>query len=206
MIINPYALGAPAPPPSVTWDPGHVDSLVSLSNGNLTATRTGSGDSGYSAGIATVGRSTGRRMYEIVADSATYGPSMLNGIANASQPLSSYVGSDLNGWSWNGNSGLYYHDASQPGTSPSFGYGSGDVLGFYIDLDTGDLWISKNGVGNNGTVGSTGSRDYSGIPAGAMFPAFSFTRNSSPAHQVTLHALSADVVYPVAGFTPWGDP
>lgn len=130
---------------------------------------------------------------------------MLIGFAQAGQPLNSYVGSDVNGWSWNGNSGLYYHNGGNPVSSPGFGFTTGDVIGFYFDLTAGDIWFSKNGVGNHGTIGVAGTRDFIGV-TGTFFPAFSFTRNTAPAHQVTLRTSSSTVQYPVAGFTPWGDP
>jgi hypothetical protein len=102
VIVNPYIISEILPT-GIGWDPANVDSLVALSNSDFTATRTGSGDSGYSAGLATLALSNGKRFFEIVADSASYGPSMLIGFAQAGQPLNNYVGSDVNGWSWNGS-------------------------------------------------------------------------------------------------------
>jgi len=107
---------------------------------------------------------------------------MAVGIAKSTANLSSYLGSDANGYSYVGSNGNKLNNA----TSTAYGstYGNSVVIGVAMDLDNGTLTFYRNGVsqgtafsGLSGTFyaaeGTTNNGDASTANFGAT--AFSFS-------------------------------
>jgi len=137
-----------------TWNPADKGANVTLSNGNLTTTNT------TTASIvrSTIGKSSGKWYWEVTVNS-TYGHA---GIANATESLNTYVGSDANGWAYNSLNGLLYTNGTTSGTNATWST-VGDVIGFALDLDAGTLKFYKNGT--------LQPSYFSGIPGGTYYAA-----------------------------------
>jgi hypothetical protein len=189
---------------AVTWNASDKDSHVTLSGGNLTATFAPAAAS-RAAVRATSGRSSGTRYWEVTI---TSGINLTVGVANATFPLTDFVGQDANSWGYS-SSGSIYHSGSVVATGGSIA--TGDVIGFLLNMDSGTITFYKNGVPQGTLSGLTGTI-YPAISAsasavmvgnfGATAAAYNYddpasTATGSPA--VTRPAVSAGVSYTVAG-------
>lgn len=158
-----------------TWNPADKGTNISLSNGNLSISTTSTGGMVRSV----IGKSSGKWYWEVTK---TGGSDMAVGIAKSTANLSSYLGSDANGYSYVGSNGNKLNNA----TSTAYGstYGNSVVIGVAMDLDNGTLTFYRNGVsqgtafsGLSGTFyaaeGTTNNGDASTANFGAT--AFSFS-------------------------------
>lgn len=180
----------------VTWNPDDKNANFTLSNGNLTAT---SAVSGKKSIRATVSKNANKYYWEISVDAGTANR-IHTGVANASMPLSYYVGQDANSWGYYSNDGKTYHN----GTYASYGdsYTVGDIIGVAIDITAGKMWFSKNGVWQNSgdPVAGTGEA-FSGI-SGDLYPAHCcYWVNTA----VTASFMASSFTYSIpSGFTVLG--
>ena len=135
-----------------TLDPANKGANVTLSGGNLstsiTATLTGMVRS-------TIGKSSGKWYWEVTP---TGGSVNIIGIANSSGTLTSYPGSDVNGFGYAQNALKWNSSSSAYGAS----FTTSDVIGVALDMDAGTLIFYKNNV-SQGTA-------YTGI-TGTMYAA-----------------------------------
>ena len=162
---------------TITWNPDDKNANITLSNGNLTATST---NIAHKAARATESKNSGKWYWEITVDAAVDTKINFIGVGNGSATLASYVGSDANGWSYQGNivaPGYKYHSAA----SVAYGndYVDGDIVGVALDLNAGKIWWSKNGVwqASGDPVAGTGEA-YSGL-TGDIYPMVSLYQNSN---------------------------
>jgi hypothetical protein len=193
-----------------TFDPNNTDSGITLSNGNLTAMDNGTGGS-YAACYATLSKTTGKWYWEVTLDAAPAEDpwtDLCHGICEAGYDLTSYLGADDTSymvWGYDGDS--YYDDSGQ---AYSESIDIGQVMGFGLDLDNGELWMSLNGVWQgispNGDILNRIHPMYTGV-TGPTFPAIS-TENEGD--QVTINFGATPFVYPIptgySAYTPPGDP
>ena len=101
----------------------------------------------------------------------------------------------------------YYWDGDKYNNSINTAYGEtyaqGDIIGIAVDLDTGKIWFSKNGVyqASGDPVAGTGEA-YSGL-SGTLYPGTGLYRLNNAS---TIRGLSTDVTYaPPTGFNVWND-
>jgi hypothetical protein len=118
-----------------TWNPLDKGPSVSLSGGNLVAS-----GSSINAVRSTIGKSTGTAYWEVTPTAGLY--SMI-GVSDAVAPLNNYPGSDTHSWGYCSNDGTLYYSSNSPFGSA---YVDGDVIGIALNMNTGKLWISLNGV------------------------------------------------------------
>lgn len=137
-----------------TLNPADKSSLITLSNGDLTASHN---DGNYHCARATVSKAAGKWYWEVTI--GTMGAYAIVGIMKAAAALDSYMGFDANGWS-------YWSDARKFNNGSQSAYGAsftaGDVIGVALDIDAGTLTMYKNNV-SQGVM-------YTGL-TGTFFPA-----------------------------------
>jgi hypothetical protein len=166
---------APAVAASTSWstDPGPD---ITLSNGNLTATRS----AGFSYGaIKTVGgASSGKKYFEVTITTQPAPSFNLIGIGNAS--FGAPLGNDANGAGLD-TSGSLHINGLQVGAVISTGWFPNDVLGIAIDLTAKKFWVRylsmSTGTWNNSATADpatgVGGFDISTLAAGPYFIAYS---------------------------------
>jgi hypothetical protein len=165
---------------TATWNPTDL-SGVTLSNGDLTATGTGTGGGqvrGTRSGTAT-------RYFEIHVDNGGSAGSIYLGLANASQSLTTGYAGNPNGISYFNNGYAEWPGGSGSGAS----YATGDVIGIRLLSSTAEFY-------KNGTLQFTAG----GIPAGAVYPIVGVYTTTSV---VTANFGATTFASPPSGATPW---
>ena len=178
MICLPASIGllrphSSTPPSSTTWNPADKASEISLSSGNMVATRTATNSNQWRLVRVTESRNAGKLYAEIVNNvSPTNG--LMVGVCSASLPVNSYPGSSSTSFGYHANDagpGYCYNNAVQ-----SFGDGSRVGVGSYariaIDFDAGKLWLGSASAWKNGGDPSAGtSATYTFTPNADLFVA-----------------------------------
>jgi len=116
------------------------------SNANLTVSF---GTSEFTPAQTTIYPTSGKWYWEAVWVS---GSNARIGVQNTTVASTDF-GSDTAGWRWE-NGGAIYNNATLITVSS---YATGDVLGFCLDLDSGKLYVSKNGTWQNSAVPASGT-------------------------------------------------
>jgi hypothetical protein len=159
---------------TTTWNPSDKNAGIALTNGNLTATRSGgSGDAGVRSIAST---STAKVYWEITADTLTNTNNAF-GVANSTWNLTWVDGSFNNAGSW--------------GLNALLPYASGDVIGVALDATARKVWYRVNG-GSWGPSGDpaagTGGRDISTL-TGALY-ALVFSNPNGDGHTANFGATA----------------
>lgn len=141
-----------------TWNPADKGAQVTLSGGDLMATR----NAGAGMVRATQGKSSGKWYWEITYTTAG---NQNNGVANASASLTNYLTSDANGW------GFWADDGNNNCAAGLGAFADGVVVGFALDMDAGTLTIYKNNALQGGGPMCTGI-------TGTIYPAWSCENNA----------------------------
>ncbi|HHT8991157.1 TPA: SPRY domain-containing protein [Burkholderia cenocepacia] len=153
-----------------TFNPGYKHSSIALSNGNLTATFSGT----QAVVLGTNGYASGKHYFEIAFTSGSSSGNSSIGIAPGNEPLSNQVGYDDNSGAvavFQG-SGAIYINGSKVGSGSGFST-AGNVVGVAVDADQKLVWFRTgtgqwNGSGTADPVAGTGGISYS--IAGNVFP------------------------------------
>jgi len=120
------------------WDESTKGTGVTLSNEGLTATSTSGGWETVRSALA-IGPSYPYFEIKIEASSNT-----MLGVCVGSVPSTSYAGQYANGFTLHGADGNLYHAGSN--TMQNMTFATGDVVGVYVNLETGQLTYYKNGT------------------------------------------------------------
>jgi hypothetical protein len=139
-----------------TLNPLQKGSNVTLANGNLDQSTTASNGTVF----ATIGLTSGKWYWETLHTGADQ--TGIYGIAKATGSLSSYPGSDANGWSY-----AYTGEKYNNGSGSAYGntFTTNDVIGVAFDADAGSLYFYKNGVAQN-----SGTAAFTGLTSAPYFP------------------------------------
>ncbi len=132
-------------------------SYISLSNGNLTATRL-SGGGAYQNVRTELSVTTGKYYWEMYVNSSI--DDNFVGIITPSLSTSAYptqISQGATWWNWPG----WYPSTTAP--APPI-WGTGDRLMFAMDLDSNKLWFGKNGTWLSGGNPATGANPSFGSP------------------------------------------
>lgn len=155
-----------AAPTFVSYNPADKTAEITLSNGNLTCTGSGS----VWRGVRTTGpKSSGKWFKRFRVDeihTVGFTSSAITGVATASYGLSNYVGSDTQSWGIQAKGSSTQLTTWHNGSNNTHGTGV-DVGGYLllaVDIDAGKLWMGPVG----GYVGG-------GDPATGTSPTFTFT-------------------------------
>jgi hypothetical protein len=137
--ISVAVLNTIVPPPTgityATWNPSDKSSKVSLSNGNLTASRNG----GVGIVRAKIGKSSGKWYWEVKLNTAT---DQFVGVANSSANLNRTLGYNASGWSMVMDDGVKFHIGNQ-GSYGTMGH-NGDTVSVLLDMDAKQISFYKN--------------------------------------------------------------
>lgn len=139
-----------------TWSPTDKAPNFTLSNGDLTATLTGSG---FDSLRATFGKSSGTGCFEITFNGISADQPFV-GVGTASAALAGYfVGLDAYGWGYFSGGGKFRN-----GVQTGYGgaWNTGDTMMVEVNIDTAIMEIFKNTV-------SQGTIDISAL-TGPIFP------------------------------------
>lgn len=189
-----------------TFDPANTGSAITLSGGNLTATRSVNGISYNSSfGLPGFTHSSGKYYCELKAillGSNTSNNAFGIGTSAAISALSSntsFIGSNSFGWSYFFTNGCF-HSGSASG--PTTGWVNGDVLMMAIDITAGKVWWGINGVWLASGNPATGANPIFTSVAGTLYPILTMFDNVS---QVTANfGATAYAFTPPTGFaTNW---
>ena len=203
--------GAAPPPVTSVWSATDAAANgMTLSNGGLTVTPSGTANWGTVRGSIT--QPAGKLYVEFKTSSAVAG-SIALGLANAgfSAAIGNYLGSANYSLGCDVKGGFNYPSTGFAITTAGGSFGglgtvaANDVLAIAIDFSTQSIWFARNNVWFSGNP-STETLPFATFVAatvGALAPGLSFI-NANPGVW-TLQATAASQKYaPPAGFTPWG--
>lgn len=155
--------------PTETLNPADKGSHLTLSNSNLTMTRSSAGGSWQTA-RGTVSKTAGKWYYEAVE---TVGLGCYFGIANNALNVDTdYVGADPGSVGYRPNGEIWNNGASIGSAAT---WTTNDTVGIAVDLDNHKIWCRKLGGAWNAGGTANPSTNVGGyaIPAGTYFPGFS---------------------------------
>ena len=181
-IVAAQAPGAPPAPTYATFDPANKHADIVLSGGNLTATKAGT--DALRSVRSTLGVSSGKHYWEITTIQGGFNaPYMLLGVGTSGVNLAASVGSNASGWSYYQETGQKYNN--NIGAAFGASWSNNDVVGIALDMNTGSVWFSKNGVWQGGGDPAAGANPaYTGL-SGLIYAYASLYRASGGyAHRV----------------------
>lgn len=183
----------------VTFNPSDKDPVVTLSNGNLTATNP---TDTYGAVRANVGKTDGNWYWEFTVDVLDVSTDCWLGASGAIDGLSNVIGS------YNPRAMLRttgeISSLSLNTTLSGFSYGVGDVVGVAIKVATGETWFHINGVyyafGNPSTGAAPTCNAGTPDPGDSIKPWFG--ADNSPGDTTVTANFGPTFAYPVpSGFS-----
>jgi hypothetical protein len=156
--------------PATTWNSADKSSIITLSNGDLTAT---AGALSGSNSVRTVaGKSSGKYYCEF--SSLVVGGNLFIGAANSSLVVESggFAGQAADSFGYYSVLGDVFLNSGSIGTVAT--YTTGSLIDMALDLDNARVWFRKNNGNwnNNGSANpatNTGGFDISGLDAGPYF-------------------------------------
>lgn len=141
-----------------TWNPADKNALITLSNGNLTATAP-NGSTGEAV-RSIFGTATGKYYWEITVGTVVGGSTMTVGVGYSTMSLNNFPGRlDANGFGYAQSGAIWTNNNG--GAAYGSSYTTADIIGIALDMAAGKIWFSKNGTYQN-----------SGDPVGGTNPAF----------------------------------
>lgn len=179
----------PAPPASVTWNPADKNANITLSGGNLVATKGGT--DAHGALRATLPRDAGDAggfYFEVVVTEGSLSNFIHIGLATAGMSLGGNL-NNADGWAYYQETGAKRHN----GVTTAYGasYTTGDVIG--VLLKNGKAYFRKNGAwqGSADPDAETGEA-FAGL-TGDLYPAASLYRGQFvPRHVITARFKASD--------------
>lgn len=184
-----------------TWNPADKTAALVLSNGNLTAAHTASGED--TQGVrGTLAHDAGKRYFEVVVD-ALSGASVwfIAGVNNAGADISFF--GTLDSWLYVSD-GSTYGDGASGSTFATFA--AADVVCVAVDLDAGKVWFGKNGSWLGSGDPATGANPAFTFSGETLFPYVQFASESTGSFQGTGAFALADMAYPPPdGFLAWDE-
>ena len=156
---------------TATWDIAKKNSVITLSNGNLTAAFAG----GQAVALGNVGYTSGKYYFEVTYAAGSVSNNCSIGIAPKNVPLDSQVGyNDGTGavGAFQGSGNIYVNGSNKGGTTPFTTVGN--IVGVAVDLDDGLIWYRLNNGWWNASSSADPVAKVGGISfttGSAMFPA-----------------------------------
>lgn len=172
-----------APPPGptyATFDPANKHTEITLSAGDLLATKSSGG--ALRSVRSTLGVSTGKHYFEIKSVVGATSPFMLFGVGTTGVDLTSFVGNNASGFGYYEETGQKYTN-NTPAAFGAAWAADNDVIGIALDMDAGKVWFSKNGVWQGSGDPAAGTNPaFSGL-TGTLYAYASLYRGVAPQHQ-----------------------
>lgn len=178
----------------VAWDPATKSSQITLSGDNLIATATAAPS--WANVRAALGRSSGKYYFEIAV--TTGSADVMLGVSKNTIPSNNFCGQTADSYGYYASSGVKYNNNSSSAMGST--YTTGDVIGVAVDLTTGAIWFSKNGVWQSGDPSAGTGAAFTGL-SGTYYPCAS----NHTADVVVGRFTAASMSYaPPTGFSTWG--
>lgn len=205
MFILPVAFFAAAggpPPATTTLNPADKSALITLSNGNLTATGVGVG-TGDDLVRSTTSKTAGKVYFEGTMTGA--GAESAIGLAHTTASLTAFLGIDNNGIGIY-RSGHTFLNNSNVMSGPS--YSSGDIIGVAIDFGANLIWFRNNTTPGTWNLGGTAdpATGIGGQSIAAITGPFlvCFDVPASAAAVATVNFGNSFNQSPPSGYSAWG--
>lgn len=166
-----------------TLDPANKGADITLSNENLTATKSSNND--FDSVSSVLGVSDGKWYWEITLNS-NGSPSFFAfvGVGTSGVSTSNYVGQNSSGYGFYQDDGNVYTSAT-PSAYGSAWETNGITVRVALDADNGKVWFSTSETWPNSGDPSTGANPaFSGL-TGVIYAWISLFRSSTPAHVMT---------------------
>jgi hypothetical protein len=185
---------------TTTLDPSHLGSLVTLSNGNLTATGAG----GNSSARSIANHTSGKYYCETTIGQAS---NSIIGVIDGTASLNDWVGDSPNsaGAGSSGFSGVWFTNASGTAiASPTLT--AGHTYGLAVDMTNKSIWIKDLTGGGNWNVNASANpaTNVGGQSLTSITTAYVGVTPSGGGDNMTLNfGASAYVGTPPAGFGNW---
>lgn len=176
------------------WNASDKGASMFLTNLDLTAEGR---DGTYSNVRGTLGKSSGAWYWEMTINNRPNG--MAIGVATAAAAIAdgSIYWSSTTGWSYAGDGNKYTNGA---GAAYGAVYTTNNVIGVALNMSSGKLWFSINGVWQNSGDPAAGTGEaFSGI-SGTIYPAFGGAANGTDYVRVTMRTGLLHA--PPSGFLP----
>ena len=188
----------------VIWSPTDKHANYTLSNGNLTVTRTATTGGSYVSGRGNISRATGKWYFEVTVGTGG-GNQMGVGLADSAASLNGDTANTADGISFYSyeqsirRSGAYLVPASTA-------LAGGSVVRIAVDLDAKLFWAGKVGSPWNQNLAAdpklgTGGVSFSGLN-GLLFPAYMINPANGPTWTLNAGASGFSGQLP-RGFAPW---
>lgn len=191
------------------WNTTNYTGTWTFTNGDLTADWVAG--SGVTNVHAMTGRSSGKRYFEVYLDNipTVYGTAVRHDIGVTRKTPPSSGGSDVQGASAPVDGACYRIGGAIFVNSTNVGavtaLASTDVVGVAMDLATGNVWFSRNGIWTQGDPAAGTSPEGTLTPGVTYYPGIA--AESGADMKVTLHTKASDMTYsPPSGFSSWGTP
>jgi len=174
----------------VTFNPSDQGTRITLSNGNMTATKNATVE--WCSVRVTESQSSGKFYFEIYINAVGAAQPVV-GVSTAGQSVacgsSTYIGSTAYGWAWGGTGPFKFNNGATAYEGPGAAT-TGNVVMCAFDLDNDKIWVGKNGVWA-GSPGDGTNAMFTNLTATGIYLSVSLCANSS----VTLRATDAACVY-----------
>jgi hypothetical protein len=191
------------------WNENDCSARVTLSNGDLTATKTSSLLTGNVRSVGS--KNSGKSYWELYINGASTTYSFMGcGWCDANHALYYGIGQDANDLGMGARIQEYtYHKGGLQVGADGINAGAGDYVMIAMDHDAGKCWFGKNNTWRNGdpATGNDPSIEDAGYAGAALFPAVSLF--DYHADQVTIRTTEAamsgtipDGFIPVNGVAP----
>ena len=179
-------------------NPADMGANLSLSNGDLTVTKTAG--VAYSAVRALTGLSSGKYYWELSATLLSGGDRLATfGVATSSHVLDNYIGINSEGRGYFAQNGAIYPGGAAYGGGA---LGDGVILGCALDMDNGRIYWSVAGEWRNFGDPETGTNPaFSDLSGLTVYPAVSLYDGTLP-HSATINFGASPFTYSApAGYT-----
>lgn len=197
-IVAAQGEGAPV---IVTLNPSDKAASLTLSNGNLTVTKS-SGGVAHCLVRATYGMTSGKWYWEAVIDATMTNSREIAAITKSTVSTGVQPGSSADGYGYNGINGVLYNNGAAVGGWGGGTYAIGDVIGIAFDANTGKLWFAKNGTWIDGSDPAAGTTPAVTAAAGTWYPTVGMCDQGGVA---SVRFDAADQTYsPPTGFSAFG--
>jgi hypothetical protein len=196
MLLSPllsFASGASG----ATWDAAFKDASITLSNGDLTAFKGGTGTTG--AVRSTTSKTSGKVYFEVLKEATGAGLSPSIGLGTSAMGNGGQIGDGVSSWGLL-QDGRAYHNGSP--ASYASAINNGDVVMVALDFATGKVWWGKNGTwfASGDPAAGTGHA-YSNV-AGTIYAVVS---PGGPGQVTARFAAGSMSHSPPTGFSAWDD-
>ncbi|MES3001325.1 MAG: SPRY domain-containing protein [Pseudomonadota bacterium] len=186
--------------PTVTLNPSDKASTITLSSGNLVATKGSPDAYGSVRATRSINAATENGYFEMFVSVAAHPSYLIVGVAPSGLSLTSFPGATSTSWGYYQDTGQKYNN----NTPATYGatFTTNDVIG--VAVKNGKIWFAKNNTWQaSGNPAAGTGEAFSGL-TGSVFPCFALFR-FSPADRIGARFSTAAFTYsPPSGFDPWG--